>query len=75
MLDEFRFHMTLTGHLAVDRRAAIHALLRQAFAQACGVRAIVLDRLTLVRQDHADAPFRVVAQVKAATHVPDAARP
>ena len=75
VLEEFRFHMTLTGHLAVDRRAAIHALLRQAFAQACGVRPIVLDRLTLVRQDQADAPFRVVAQVKAATHVPDAARP
>jgi putative phosphonate metabolism protein len=76
VLDEFRFHMTLTGHLAVDRRAATHALLRQAFAQACGMHPIVLDRLTLVRQDHPDAPFRVFAQVKAAaTHVQDAARP
>ena len=75
VLDEFRFHMTLTGRLALDRRDAIHALLRQAFAQACGAHPIVLDRLTLVRQDHADAPFRVVAQVNVATHVQDAARP
>ena len=67
--------MTLTGRLAVDRRAAIHALLRQAFAQACGVHPIVLDRLTLVRQDHTDAPFRVVAQMKAAAQFQDAAGP
>ena len=62
VLDEFRFHMTLTGRIAADRRAAIHSHLRQAFAQACGSHPIVLDRLALVRQDHPDAPFRVVAQ-------------
>lgn len=62
VLDEFRFHMTLTGRIAADRRAAIHAHLREAFAKACGSHPIVLDRLTLVRQDNPDAPFRVVAQ-------------
>jgi uncharacterized protein DUF1045 len=74
VLDEFRFHMTLTGRIAGDRSAAIRTLLRQAFAQACGAGAIVLDRLTLVRQDHPGAPFRVIAQTKPATQVQAAAR-
>jgi putative phosphonate metabolism protein len=60
VLDEFRFHMTLTGRVATDRRAAIHAHLRDAFAQACGFDPIAVDQLALVRQDHAGSPFRVV---------------
>lgn len=62
VLDEFRFHMTLTGRVAPDRRTAVNALLREAFAQACGFHPIALDRLALVRQDFG-APFRVVGQV------------
>jgi hypothetical protein len=60
VLEEFRFHMTLTGRLAADRRAAIHARLREAYAQACGFHPIGVDQLALVRQDHVGSPFRVV---------------
>jgi putative phosphonate metabolism protein len=60
VFEEFRFHMTLTGRIGPDRRAAIHALLQNEFAQACGYRPIRLDRLALVRQDHRNAPFRVI---------------
>jgi putative phosphonate metabolism protein len=60
VLEEFRFHMTLTGRIGPDRRAAIHALLQNEFARACGYQPIRIDRLVLVRQDHRDAPFRVI---------------
>jgi putative phosphonate metabolism protein len=62
VLEEFRFHMTLTGRIDPDRAAKVRALLREAFAAACGSHPIALDQLALVRQDHPDAPFRVVAQ-------------
>jgi putative phosphonate metabolism protein len=62
VLEEFRFHMTLTGQIEPDRRAAIHALLQNQFAQVYGYEPIRLDRLALVRQDHRDAPFRVIGQ-------------
>jgi putative phosphonate metabolism protein len=62
VLDEFRFHMTLTGRIAPDRRTAVHALLREAFGRACGFHPIALDRLALVRQDFG-TPFRVIDQV------------
>jgi putative phosphonate metabolism protein len=64
VLEEYRFHMTLTGRIGADRRAAIHALLQAEFARACGYAPIRLDRLALVRQDHRDAPFRVIGQAE-----------
>jgi putative phosphonate metabolism protein len=60
VFEEFRFHMSLTGRIGPDRRAAIHALLQSQFAKACGQGAIRLNRLALVRQDHPDASFRVI---------------
>jgi hypothetical protein len=60
VFEEFRFHMTLTGSMGPDRRAAIHALLQSEFAKACGHGTIALDRLALARQDHPEAPFRVI---------------
>jgi len=60
VLEEFRFHMSLTGRIGPDRRAAIHALLQDGFARACGYEPVRIDRLALVRQDHRDAPFRVI---------------
>jgi putative phosphonate metabolism protein len=62
VLDEFRFHMTLTGRIAPDRRTAVHAFLREAFGRACGFHPIALDRLVLAKQDFG-TPFRVVGQV------------
>jgi putative phosphonate metabolism protein len=60
VFEEFRFHMTLTGRIGSDRRLAIRALLQDKFARACGHGPIRLDRLALVRQDHPNAPFRVI---------------
>ena len=60
VFEEFRLHMTLTGRIGPDRRAAIHALLQSQFAKACGHGTVRLNRLALVRQDHPDAAFRVI---------------
>jgi putative phosphonate metabolism protein len=61
VLEEFRFHMTLTGRVEAERRHAVHTLLRDAFARHCGTDPIRLDRLALVRQEGPQARFRVVA--------------
>jgi putative phosphonate metabolism protein len=63
VFEEFRFHMTLTGRIGRDRRAAIHTLLQDAFLRNCGSEPIRLDRLALVRQDQPKAPFRVIGHV------------
>jgi putative phosphonate metabolism protein len=60
VFEEFRFHMSLTGRIGPERRAEVHALLQSQFAKACGLGAIRLNRLALVRQDHPDACFRVI---------------
>jgi putative phosphonate metabolism protein len=73
VLEEFRFHMTLTGRIGPDRRAAVHALLQDEFAKACGHGTIRLNRLALARQDHPDAPFRVIGHAalsRAASTIP-----
>jgi putative phosphonate metabolism protein len=73
VFEEFRFHMTLTGRIGPDRRAAVHALLQNEFAKACGHGTIRLNRLALARQDHPDAPFRVIGHAalsRAASTIP-----
>jgi len=60
VFEEFRFHMTLTGRIEPERRAAIHAFLQNEFARRCGRGPVRLDRLALARQDHRDTPFRVI---------------
>jgi putative phosphonate metabolism protein len=65
VLDEFRFHMTLTGALDPDRRQAILSYLQDSFSRVCGERPIPIDRLALLRQDGPDARFVVIAYKRA----------
>jgi putative phosphonate metabolism protein len=60
VLDEFRFHMTLTGRLAPERRGSLHALLESAYARAVGPGAFSIDRIAVLRQDRPAARFRVI---------------
>ena len=62
VLDEFRFHMTLTGRLPAERQEPVLALLRRHFAETVGGGAVAIDRITLLRQDGAGLPFRVVTE-------------
>jgi putative phosphonate metabolism protein len=59
VMEEFRFHMTLTGRLDAARREPILAMLRARFSEI-GLSTLAIDRIALFRQDDADARFRIV---------------
>lgn len=61
VFDAFRFHLTLTGPAPAERRDIILPIMQRAFARACGDRAVAVDRVALLRQDDAQARFRVLA--------------
>jgi len=61
VMEEFRFHMTLTGRLDAERREPILAMLRRRFA-ALGLTTLAIDRIALFRQDDATARFRVIGE-------------
>ena len=62
VFEAFRFHLTLTGPVTSARCDCVLALLQEAFARQCGESAFAIDRVALLRQDHAQARFYVVAQ-------------
>jgi putative phosphonate metabolism protein len=59
VMEEFRFHMTLTGRLPAERRAAVVTMLRERFA-ALKMASLAIDRIALFRQDSAATRFKVV---------------
>ena len=61
VFDEFRFHMTLAGPLPDGRRMDWRQALERAFAPLAAAP-VVVDAVSLVRQDRRDAPFRVVSR-------------
>lgn len=54
--DEFRFHMTLTGHVESDREASVEAAARTHFADFLD-QPLPIDRLTLFKQASVDQFF------------------
>ncbi|MBR0954108.1 DUF1045 domain-containing protein [Bradyrhizobium canariense] len=61
VMEEFRFHMTLTGRLDAERRGPILEMLRARFA-ALGLDTLAIDRIALFKQDDAKARFRIVGE-------------
>jgi putative phosphonate metabolism protein len=59
VMEEFRFHMTLTRRLDATRRWGVLDMLRARFA-AAGIDSLSVDRIVLFRQDAADARFRII---------------
>ncbi|KJC60670.1 phosphonate metabolism protein [Bradyrhizobium sp. LTSPM299] len=59
VMEEFRFHMTLTGRLSDERRGPIVAALRERFA-ATGLTTLAIDRIALFRQDDGASRFRII---------------
>lgn len=59
VMEDFRFHMTLTGRLDPERRKAVIAMLRGRFS-ALGLDSLSIDRIALFRQDDARSRFRIV---------------
>ncbi|MFB6418170.1 MULTISPECIES: DUF1045 domain-containing protein [Bradyrhizobium] len=61
VMEEFRFHMTLTGRLDAERRGPILEMLRARFA-ALRLGMLAIDRLALFEQDDARARFRIIGE-------------
>jgi putative phosphonate metabolism protein len=59
VMEEFRFHMTLTGRLNDERRGPIVAWLRERFA-ATGLAMLAIDRIALFKQTDAASRFRIM---------------
>ena len=59
VMEDFRFHMTLTGRLVAERREEVLAVLRQRFA-ALDIASLAIDRIALFRQDDASSRFQVL---------------
>ena len=60
-MEEFRFHMTLTGRLDAERRRPVLEMLRTRFA-SLRLGALAIDRLALFKQDEAKARFRIIGE-------------
>jgi putative phosphonate metabolism protein len=61
VMEEFRFHMTLTGRLDAERRGPIMEMLRARFA-TIGLDTLAIDRIALFKQNDAKARFRIVGE-------------
>ncbi|MBW7969494.1 DUF1045 domain-containing protein [Bradyrhizobium sp. BR 10289] len=61
VMEEFRFHMTLTGRLDAERRGPILAMLRDRFAELKR-DTLDIDRIALFKQGDAKARFRIMGE-------------
>jgi putative phosphonate metabolism protein len=59
VMEEFRFHMTLTGRLDDRRREPVLAMLRDRFA-TIGIARLAIDAIALFRQDDANSRFHIL---------------
>jgi putative phosphonate metabolism protein len=60
VMDDFRFHMTLTGRVPAEQREQLVETLHQRFA-ALDLGKLAIDRIAVFRQDDAGLRFRVLA--------------
>jgi putative phosphonate metabolism protein len=60
VIEEFRFHMTLTGRLPPERHGPVLTMLKDRFS-ALGLKTLAIDRISLFRQNDMDCRFRIVA--------------
>lgn len=58
VMEEFRFHMTLTGRLDPERSSPLETL-RERF-RTIDIGSLFVDRIALFRQDGADQRFRII---------------
>ena len=67
VMEEFRFHMTLTGRLDETRREAVLAMLRERFARL-NLTELAIDRVALFKQADVKARFEIIGdwQLRAA---------
>ncbi|WP_291859136.1 DUF1045 domain-containing protein [Bradyrhizobium sp.] len=61
VMDDFRFHMTLTGRLGAERRDCLLKMLANRFA-ALDLPTLPIDRIAVFRQENGASRFHIVAQ-------------
>ncbi len=61
VMDDFRFHMTLTGRLGSERREAVLVMLKARFAPL-DFATLAIDRIAVFRQGSAASRFRIVGE-------------
>jgi putative phosphonate metabolism protein len=59
VMEEFRFHMTLTGRLESRQREPVRDLLNRRFIRI-GLTALVIDRIVLFKQIDATSRFQII---------------
>ena len=59
VMEEFRFHMTLTGRIESPKRECVVSMLRDRFS-ALALDQLAVDAIALFRQDHATSRFRII---------------
>jgi putative phosphonate metabolism protein len=59
VMEEFRFHMTLTGSIQSPRRERVVSMLRERFTST-GLERLAIDAIALFRQDDATSRFRII---------------
>lgn len=62
VFEDFRFHMTLTGSLPMQKRTAALRFLCAEFEQRPEALSLMVDRLVISRQPQPGAPFTVLHQ-------------
>ena len=62
VLEDFRFHMTLTGSLPAPRRADLAGKLAESFAVQVPSGVIPVDAICAFRQDRRDGRFRIISR-------------
>jgi putative phosphonate metabolism protein len=63
VMDDFRFHMTLTGPIHADEREPLQHTLQGLFSKAYGVQPVSIDRLVLFKQADSTQKFKIVHHV------------
>jgi putative phosphonate metabolism protein len=59
VMEDFRFHMTLTGRLLPERHEPVLAMLKDRF-YALGLKTLAIEGIALFRQDDAESRFRIM---------------
>jgi putative phosphonate metabolism protein len=59
VMEQFRFHMTLTGRIQSPRRERVLSMLKHRFS-AIGLERLAIDAIAVFRQDDARSRFRII---------------
>lgn len=65
-MEDFRFHLTLTGRLEDKRRGPVLTMLRNRFSEI-DIKTLTIERIAVLHQPDADSRFRVLNHWKLRT--------